>query len=60
MQQVRTVEKQNFNCEDGLRTFAQLLRAGKIETTKGGLLLSPMKSFSMPTNAKQVNLNTVF
>jgi hypothetical protein len=37
MQQVRTVEKQNFNCEDGLRTFAQLLRAGKIETTKGGL-----------------------
>jgi hypothetical protein len=36
MQQVRTVEKQNFNREDGLCTFGQLLRAGKIEKTKGG------------------------
>ena len=60
MQQVRTVEKQNFNCEDGLRTFAQLLRAGKIETTKGGLFTVTNEIFSMPTNAKQVNLNTVF
>ena len=36
MNTVRQVEKDEFSREDGLRSFGQLLRAGKIEKTKGG------------------------
>lgn len=36
MSKVRQVEKQDFNREDGLRSFGQLLRDGKIEKTGGG------------------------
>ncbi|MEP1963433.1 hypothetical protein [Tateyamaria sp.] len=36
MNKVRQVEKDDFSREDGLRSFGQLLRAGKIEKTKGG------------------------
>ena len=36
MTKVRQVEKEDFSREDGLRSFGQLLRAGKIEKQKGG------------------------
>ncbi|WP_425043537.1 chemotaxis protein CheA [Primorskyibacter sp. S87] len=36
MNKVRQVEDQEFNREDGLRSFGQLLRDGKIEKTGGG------------------------
>ncbi|WP_223425285.1 hypothetical protein [Tateyamaria pelophila] len=36
MTKVRQIEKGDFNREDGLRSFGQLLRAGKIEKIKGG------------------------
>lgn len=36
MTKVRQVEKEDFSREDGLRSFGQLLRAGKIEKIKGG------------------------
>lgn len=36
MTKVRQVEKDDFSREDGLRSFGQLLRAGKIEKIKGG------------------------
>lgn len=36
MTKVRQVEKEEFNREDGLRSFGQLLRDGKIEKTGGG------------------------
>lgn len=36
MNKVRSVEKENFSREDGLRQFGMLLRAGKIEKIKGG------------------------
>ncbi|MFC4669945.1 hypothetical protein ACFO5X_15380 [Seohaeicola nanhaiensis] len=36
MRKVRQLENQDFNREDGLRTFGQLLRDGKIEKTGGG------------------------
>jgi hypothetical protein len=36
MNKVRSVEKENFSREDGLRSFGKLLRAGKIEKIKGG------------------------
>ena len=36
MNKVRQVEQDDFSREDGLRSFGQLLRAGKIEKIKGG------------------------
>ncbi len=36
MTKVRQVEQDSFSREDGLRSFGQLLRAGKIEKIKGG------------------------
>jgi hypothetical protein len=36
MNAVRSIEKEGFSREDGLRSFGQLLRAGKIEKIKGG------------------------
>lgn len=36
MNKVRQVEKDDFSREDGLRSFGQLLRAGKIEKLQGG------------------------
>ena len=36
MKTVRQVEKEDFSREDGLRSFGQLLRAGKIEKVSGG------------------------
>ena len=36
MTKVRQVEKEDFSREDGLRSFGQLLRAGKIEKVAGG------------------------
>lgn len=36
MTKVRQVEKEDFNREDGLRSFGQLLREGKIEKAGGG------------------------
>ena len=36
MTKVRQVEQDQFSREDGLRSFGQLLRAGKIEKIKGG------------------------
>lgn len=36
MSKVRMVEKEDFSREDGLRSFGQLLRAGKIEKVAGG------------------------
>ncbi len=36
MTKVRQVEQEDFNREDGLRSFGQLLREGKIRKTKGG------------------------
>ncbi|MHA6262670.1 chemotaxis protein CheA [Arenibacterium sp. CAU 1754] len=36
MNKVRQVETSDFNREDGLRSFGQLLREGKIEKTGGG------------------------
>lgn len=36
MNKVRQVEANDFNREDGLRSFGQLLREGKIEKTGGG------------------------
>ena len=36
MTKVRQVEKEDFSREDGLRSFGQLLRAGKIEKVPGG------------------------
>ncbi|WP_420013614.1 hypothetical protein [Tateyamaria sp.] len=36
MTKVRQVEKEEFSREDGLRSFGQLLRTGKIEKIKGG------------------------
>ncbi|MCB1339495.1 MAG: hypothetical protein KDK24_00175 [Pseudooceanicola sp.] len=36
MRKLRQLDNQEFNREDGLRTFGQLLREGKIEKTGGG------------------------
>ncbi len=36
MNKVRQLESHEFNREDGLRSFGQLLREGKIEKTGGG------------------------
>ena len=36
MKKIRQVEGDNFSREDGLRSFGQLLRAGKIKKIKGG------------------------
>ncbi|MFL4471917.1 hypothetical protein ACERZ8_19305 [Tateyamaria armeniaca] len=36
MTKVRQVEKEDFSREDGLRSFGQLLRSGKIEKISGG------------------------
>lgn len=36
MNKVRQIESQDFNREDGLRSFGQLLREGKIEKLDGG------------------------
>ena len=36
MTRVKQVSTSGFNREDGLRTFGQLLREGKIEKTSGG------------------------
>ena len=36
MTRVKQVDERGFNREDGLRTFGQLLREGKIEKTSGG------------------------
>lgn len=36
MTKVRQVEQGDFSREDGLRSFGQLLRAGKIEKIRGG------------------------
>lgn len=52
MTKVREIEQENFSREDGLRTFGQLLREGKIEKISGGrFTVSDQISFKPDTRA---------
>lgn len=52
MTKVRMVQEENFSREDGLRTFGQLLRQGKIEKISGGrFTVSDRISFKPDTRA---------
>ena len=52
MTKVRIVQEDNFSREDGLRSFGQLLRQGKIEKISGRrLAVSDRISFKLDTRA---------
>jgi hypothetical protein len=52
MTKVRMVQEENFSREDGLRSFGQLLRQGKIEKIAGGrFTVSDRISFKPDTRA---------
>ena len=52
MTKVRIVQEDNFSREDGLRSFGQLLRQGKIETFSGvRFTVSDRNSFKPDTRA---------
>ncbi|WP_293448958.1 hypothetical protein [Planktotalea sp.] len=52
MTKVRMVQEENFSREDGLRSFGQLLRQGKIEKISGGrFTVSDRISFKPDTRA---------
>jgi hypothetical protein len=52
MTKVRMVQEENFSREDGLRSFGQLLRQGKIEKIAGGrFTVSDRISFKPNTRA---------
>ena len=52
MTKVRIVQEDNFSREDGLRSFGQLLRQGKIEKISGGrFAVSDRISFKPDTRA---------
>ena len=52
MTKVRMVQEDNYSREDGLRSFGQLLRQGKIEKTVGGrFTVSDRISFKPDTRA---------